>query len=276
LTLDDKMRGKKVRCKGCAKVLSIPAAKAKVLAEGPEEEAVQDEPRVKLKKGSVPSEIDADPPPKKKKKKGKQGFGVLIMGGAAALLLLLLVGGGVWAFFTFSPDKEAQKKKQEQQALLDAKAKKDVENAMKGPGAKEKDDRSPARIVVPGIKEGNPATKKGGTGIISNVRGAGYRLERRSELANIAKSYVQFSDEYKGGSRNMQTWLEYIKTFGPIHDSVKEGYYQMNFNARLEAGSVIAYERDIDVGQAHLCVKGDGSVDHVPLAELKAILGRDP
>ena len=74
----------------------------------------------------------------------------------------------------------------------------------------------------------------------------------------------------------MENWLQHIKTFGPIHEYVKDGYYKMNFNARLEASSVIAYESGIDVGQAHMCVRGDGSVDHVPLAELKTILGRDP
>ncbi len=282
LTLDDKMRGKKVRCKACAKVLSIPAVKAKVLAEGPEEEAVQDEPRLKLKKRSVPSEADSDsesdvrPGKKKKKKKGKKGSGMLIMGGVAALVVLLLIGGGLSAFFMLGPGEEALKKKEEQQALLDAKAKKEMEDAIKAPAAKEKDDRTPARIVVPGIKEGNPAAKKGGIYIVTNVRGAGYRTERASELANIGKAYVQFCDEYKGANRNMETWLEYIKTFGPIHEYVKDGYYKMNFNARLEASSVIAYESGIDVGQAHMCVRGDGSVGHVPVAELKTILGRDP
>jgi ribosomal protein S27E len=266
LTLDDKMRGKKVRCKACAKVLSIPAAaKAKVLAEGPEEEAVQEEPKVKLGKASVPAEYDGDSAErstkKKKKKKGKKGAGVLILAGVAALVVLLIVGGGLSAFIYFKPDK--QEKKQEPLAKA-------------APEVKEKDDRTPARIVVPKIQDGNPATKKGGTGIISNVRGAAYRAERRSELKQIGLSYVQFADEYKGANRNQQTWLEYIKTFGPIRDSVKDGYYKMNFNARLEGSSVIAYESDIDNGQAHLCVRGDGSVDHVPLAELKTILGRDP
>jgi ribosomal protein S27E len=268
LTLDDKMRGKKVRCKACEKVLSIPAAsgKAKALARtaADEEEAVQDRPRVKVGKTSVPAEYDGDPEDdgakKKKKKKGKKGTGVLIIGGVAAIVVVLIAVGGLSAVMYFKP--EEQKKKPQ-------------ESVAQAPEVKEKDERMPARIVVPGIKEGNPA-KKGGTGVISNVRGAAYRAERRSELRQIGLSYVQYADDYKGANRNQQTWLEYIKTFGPIHESVMEGYYKMNFNARLEAGSVIAYERDIDNGQAHLCVRGDGSVDHVPLAELKTILGRDP
>jgi ribosomal protein S27E len=286
LTLDDKMRGKKVRCKACAKVLSIPAvAKAKALAHAGEleEETVQDEPRVKLKKASAPPEDDSasddDRPAKKKKKKknGKKGSGALIIGGVAALFLLLLAGGGLWAFFAFRPGEEAQKKKQEQQALLAAKAKNDAESANKAPAAKEKDERSPARIVVPGIKEGNPANnKKGGTGIVSDVRGAVYRTERQSELRQIAISYQQYSDDYKGANRNMDTWLVYIKDYGPIKGAVKDGYYKMNFSARAEGTSIVAYERDIDRGDKHLCAFYSGTVDYVPVAELKTILGRDP
>jgi hypothetical protein len=270
LTLSDAMRGKKVRCKACAKVLSIPA-KSLAKADEHDEEAIQDQPRLKASKASAPVEDEADgdqdrPAKKKKKKKSKQGPNVLLIGGAAAIFVVLIAVGGLSAFIFLKPAE--QKQKQEQVAKApDAKA--------KAPDAKEKDDRTPQRIIFPKIEEGNPA-KKGGTGITSDVRGAGYRTERRSELRQIAIAYVQYYDEYKGSNRNMDTWLEHIKTFGPICDAVKKGYYKMNFNARLESGSVIAYERDIDTGQKHLCAFFGGDVDYVPLAELKTVLGRDP
>ena len=198
-------------------------------------------------KANKKTDDDEDRPvKKKKKKKASQAPNMLLIGGAAAIAIVLIAAGGLSAFLFFRPGEQKQK----QDALAKA------PNAMGGdpkaaePKAKEKetDDRTPGRIVVPRIGEGNPA-KKGGTGIISNVRGQGYRTERRSELQQIGLSYVQFFDEYKGANRNMNTWLEYIKNFGPIRDSVKDGYYKMNFNARREAASVIAYEADIDVNQ---------------------------
>lgn len=274
LTLADTMRGKKVRCKSCAKVLGVPAAngKAKSLAR-PLAPSKDDEPEEdRDAKAEVDDTQDEERPAKKKKKKqkGKKGSGLLIIGAVAAVAVLLIGGGTLWAVMRYLPD--AAEKKKREEALAKA-----AEGKGGGGGTNaEPDNRSPARIVVPGIKEGNPAAKKGGTYVISNVRGAGYRAERQSELANIAKSYVQYCDEYKGANRNMDTWLQYIKTYGPIHDAVKEGYYKMNFSARPDGSSVIAYERDMDNGQKHLCAFYSGTVDYVPLADLKMMLGRDP
>lgn len=277
LTLADSLRGKKVRCKGCEKVLSIPAAKALAGADDDDhaqEDAIQERPRLKATRTADEDAPQEDEPKKKKKKKKKtdKGSAALLIGAGAAVFVLLIVGGGVFAIFYLK--KPEERNKQEPLAGLAAKDPKLAKDANGKAVVPVKTDE-PIRII-PKIQDGNPATKKGGTYIITNVRGAGYRTERRSELANIGKSYVQYSDEFKGANRNMDTWLEHIKTFGPIREAVKDGYYKMNFNARLESGSVIAYERDIDVGEQHLCVRGDGSVDHVPLAELKKILGRDP
>ena len=72
----------------------------------------------------------------------------------------------------------------------------------------------------------------------------------------------------------MNTWLDFIKTYGPIYTAVKDGYYKMNFSARPDG--IVAYERDIDNGDKHLCAFYSGRVDYVPLADLKMILGRDP
>ena len=258
LTLQDEMRGKKVRCRKCEQAINVPAANGVKKKEAAGVQASRNG-KMKAAPAEEHEEEHEEETPKKKKKKSKKGTGLnwIVVGGLAGLFLVV-IAGGVAAYVIMGVGRAP------------------IGPVAKAPEEKEKDDRTPQRIVVPGIKEGNPAnSKKGGTGIVNNVRGAAYRAERRSELKQIGLSFVQYADEYKGANRNLDTWLDYIKTYGPIRDAVKEGYYKMNFNARLEGSSVIAYERDIDKG-AHLCVRGDGSVDYVPLAELKTILGRDP
>jgi hypothetical protein len=294
LTLADTMAGKKVRCTSCKKVLAIPASKKKVLAGGdePDEEAIREDEKLQVKAKARDADDDADggddedspKKKKKKKKKGKQGNLALIVGGASVLVVLLLVGGAAALVFALKPDEE--KKKQAQQVLADLKNKDAKGNLVMKDNVKDQAAPMPNQPVqpqgkdggfriIPKIQDGNPNAKKGGDNIVSSIRGSGYRLERQSELSNIGKSYIQYSDDFKGANRNMKSWLEYIKTFGPIRDAVAEGYYKMNFNATLDGGSVIAYERDIDKG-THLCVRGSGQVEYVPVAELKAILGRDP
>ena len=58
-------------------------------------------------------------------------------------------------------------------------------------------DPAPEPIrIIPKIQDGNPAMKKSGIGIVSNIRGAAYRTERkRSELKQIGLAYNQYSDE---------------------------------------------------------------------------------
>ncbi|HZZ79187.1 MAG TPA: hypothetical protein VFE62_11750 [Gemmataceae bacterium] len=293
LTLADTMRGKKVRCKSCDKVIGIPAAsKKKVLADGAdvdEEEAVQEEPKLQVKAKAKPepeeeTEADEDRPKKKKKKKKKdKGSMGLAIGIVAVVAVLLLVGGGIGLFVILKPP---DNQKKNQVAQVDGKKDGAIANPNPNVNGNAKDKVVVPPVpqpqpqgnkgvnIIPKIQDGNPA-KKGGDGIINNVRGAGYRTERRSELKQIGTAFIQYSDDFKGNNRNDNTWLDYIKTFGPIRDAVKDGYYKMNYSARLDSASVIAYERDIDQGR-HLCVRGDGSVDYVPLAELKTILGRDP
>src|SRR5437870_4196763 len=79
LTLSDDKRGKKVRCRACEKVLSIPGINGKASKHAEEEdhdeEAVQDEPRLKTKPARDDDEggDEEDRPAKKKKKKKKPG-----------------------------------------------------------------------------------------------------------------------------------------------------------------------------------------------------------
>jgi hypothetical protein len=222
-------------------------------------------------KASKKTEDDADEDrpvkKKKKKKKAKQGPNVLLIGGAAAIVIVLIAAGGLSAFIFLRP---AGEQKQKQDAVAKAPDPKAGESKAK---EKETDDRTPGRIVIPKMEEGNPA-KKGGTGIISSVRGAGYRTERRSELKQIGALYITFFDEYKGANRTLENFLKSIKRdSGPIHDYIKEGYYQMNMNARLEGSSVICYERDM-YSQGYQCVMGSGEVKDLSDAELKAALGK--
>src|ERR1019366_6249054 len=101
LTLDEKMRGKKVRCRECEKVLNIPAANGKPKKEAADDEAIQEERKVKAKTAAAShhdedGDEEEDRPAKKKKKK-KAGPGVMtgVLIGGSALFVLLLAGVGV-------------------------------------------------------------------------------------------------------------------------------------------------------------------------------------
>jgi uncharacterized Zn finger protein (UPF0148 family) len=260
LTLDDDKRGQKIRCDNCDKALNIPAASG---AKREKEMAVQNGQSVKAKPARMPPpEFDEEEAPKKSKKKKKQQSGpdlILWLVAGGAVLFLVGVGWGGWAIY------KAQKPAPDR-----------VEGPMLVAKPEEKPEmRSGTRIVVPSREEGNPANmKKGGKGVISNVRGSAWRTERRAELKSIQLSYIQFCDDYKGTGRNMMNFMEFIKQSpSSIRDPIKEGYYVMNFKADPRVGeSIIAYERDLD-NNGHLCCKTNGDVDYVSVEELKAALG---
>ena len=104
--------------------------------------------------------------------------------------------------------------------------------------------------------------------VIPNVRGSGFRSERTSDLKQLSLSFSQFCEEFKGAARTHESFLAHIRTFGPIHDAVKEGYYVMNLKARANGKDIVAYERDEDA-QGHLCVRANGEVSYVPAMQLK-------
>src|SRR6266436_4051059 len=108
LTLSEDKRGKKVRCRACEKVLSIPAINGKASKhaepEEDEEEAVQDEPRlkVKTKRNDDDDGDEEDRPAKKKKKKKKQGGFPVVLVASLAVVFLLLVGVGGFLTYYFT------------------------------------------------------------------------------------------------------------------------------------------------------------------------------
>jgi predicted Zn finger-like uncharacterized protein len=258
LKLGEEKRGRKVRCSGCEKVLNVPAANG-AKRKTDDEEEVQEERKVKVKTVPEPEAEEEDRPFKKKKKgkKAKKGSSPVLLLGIAGVSLALLVAGGVSAYFLFRS--APQTPRENQQAKVDVKDK------------NEAPPPAPAIRIAPRIEEGSP-TKKGGTGIVNNVRGAVYRTERKSELHSLGLSYQLFYDEYKGAARTYENFLQYIKRDGPIYEAVKEGYYKINMKAKLPSNDIIAYERDIDM-TGHLCVRVGGDIGYVPLPELKAALG---
>ena len=135
---------------------------------------------------------------------------------------------------------------------------------------------APAPVVVPPQKaDPDLDRKKGGSSIIGSARGAAFRAERRNELRQIGLFYQQFVEGTPKSGRTKEAFLKYIQRDAKvIHDTIAEGYYQMNMRADVGTStSIIAYERDID-RTGHLCVMGDTSVDYVPLPTLKAALAK--
>lgn len=249
LTLADELRGKKVRCKKCETSIKIPDANG-AKRQREEEEADADERQPNSSEDDSDEEDEERPAKKKKKKKAAKGFSPVLIIVPVAVVVLLLVGG-VSAFF-FTRDARPAAPKENQQAK--------VEEEVQKPQIFNK------------IQDGSP-TKKGGTGIVSNVRGAVYRTERKSELKQIYLAYQQFDGDYKGANRTKENFLEFVKNFGPIRDAIKEGYYVVNLKARFEGASIVAYERDID-SAGYLCAMGDGDVRYVSEVDWKAALGK--
>jgi hypothetical protein len=194
---------------------------------------------------------EEDRPAKKKKKKQQAPASpaIFIIIGVAVFVVLLAGGGGL-AYYLFPNRQPAD--------VPQAK----VED-------KEKDENKGQ--IFPRREDGSP-TKKGGKDIVQNIRGAVWRTERKNELKQLQLSFIQYSDDYKPAARTKENFLEFIKTFGPIRDAVKEGYYVINLKARLQGGDIIAYERDED-NQGHLCVRSNGEMSYVPAAQLKKELG---
>ena len=250
LSLADHLRGKKVRCKKCEAAVRVPEADDD---EAPaEEHAVQETTKLKVRKKAAPAPADEEdeeerPVKKKKKKKARAGAPLVLIALGAIAVILLLAGGGTAAYFFFMREPAAP--------IVQGQAK-----------AEERDERSGARIVVPGRKEGNPA-KKGGLGVVSNVRGAAFRAERRNELANINKMHAMWALE--PGPKTLDGYLAFIqRDFKPGYDAIKEGYYKVNVKAKAGTSEIVAGERDEDVG-GHLVVRSNAAVEHVPVAEFK-------
>jgi hypothetical protein len=261
MKLDDDARGQKVRCSNCNKSLNIPASNGKKQTQEDDEETIQEGRKLKTavskaRENESTDEDRDDDRPKKKKKKKKAGAPVGLFVGIGVAMLLLVVGGGAAAAYYFMQNPRPQPIAQNNKKIEE-------------PPKEQEQPRTPERIVVPTIKEGNP-DKKGGTYIVSTVRGQGYRTERRNELKQIGLFFTNFCDGTPKTGRTKDAFLEFIKRDSKaIHEAIRDGYYVMNMNARMDSSSIIAYERDIDRGDKHLCVMGDCSVDYLPVQEVK-------
>ena len=219
---------------------------------------------------------DADEPAKKKKKSKKgQGSATLFIVGGVAIFVVLLAVAGVSAYFLTRREPLADAKPNLQAKVEDKEKKKDPGGEPAAPdkdkkGEKEKKEKADPGAgirIAPKINEGNP-NRKGGVYVVRTIRGAVYRTERQSELRQLAIEFNSFQGVYKGKGTH-ENFLEAINTFGPIRDSVNEGYYQVNLMARLSSDNIIAFERDGDETKGHLCVRANGDISTVSAAQLK-------
>jgi hypothetical protein len=117
--------------------------------------------------------------------------------------------------------------------------------------------------------------KKGGKSIVGNVRGAGYRTERKNELKNIGTFFQLYCEAAPKSARTKQGFMDFMKRDSKvIWDAIDDGYYTINVKAdHTSSMSVIAYETDID-RQGYLAVRGDLSVDYITAEELNAAVGK--
>ena len=164
-TIDDARRGRKVRCRTCDELISVPTgngSKDKRKAE----EAVQETRKIKVKAAGAGKEAndeddwDADegrPTRKKKTQAAKSGFPmVLVLGGVAAVLLFCLIGVvGLPAYFLLWKSKPdvALAKAADQQAQADPKnpgnRNEDQKNKNEDPNPNPKKNSDPLPVVDP-------------------------------------------------------------------------------------------------------------------------------
>jgi hypothetical protein len=190
------------------------------------------------------TESARDDRPRKKKKKKKSGAGLWIGLGVGGGVLLVILIATVVVVLLRPWERGGEKKNDVAQ-------------------------NQPPQQQPPGDIGRVDFSKKGGGNIVQNVRGSIWRTERRAELKSIGLSFNQFCDTHKGASRTYDNFLNSLRQDVAIHGAIKEGYYKVNMKAEpFSSHSIIAYERDIDA-TGYLSVRGDGSVDYVPLAELK-------
>src|ERR1700686_4761007 len=115
-TVDEEKRGRKVRCRHCEELLSVPKRRGA-------EEGIQESPKVAGKAGGSrrqgEDETDDPRPIRKKDQSAKGGFPVLLVAGAgvAVLFLLLVIGGAIGAIFFFRSKPAVEN--QDQQAKAD-------------------------------------------------------------------------------------------------------------------------------------------------------------
>ncbi len=256
LNLADSLRGKKVRCKKCGTSLKVPDENVDDVDD--DDAAVQEEPKLKIKSKKAnkaaneedtgDGEDDQPAKKKKKKKKSKKGSSGMLIAAGVAGLVLLLAGGGVSAFFLFRKGPTENRQAKTEPTKNDA-------------------DKSTAQIF-PKVEDGSP-TKKGGTGIVNNIRGAVYRTTIRNDLAGINKMHAAFMIETPKSQHTREKFLDYIKRdFRTAHDYIIEGYYRVNVKAQPGSSDIVAGERDIDLS-GHLVVRGNGMIEYVSAAEWK-------
>ena len=203
-----------------------------------------------MAKRNTVDDADQDAPVKKKKKKKKASSG--------NTMLILIVGGVVLGIVILSASAATTYFLMRDRGQPPAQA-----NAGDG---EPQDNRDPKRIVVPPREDGNPA-KKGGKGVVNNIRGAVFRAERRNELANINKMHTAW--QLEPGPKTLDGYLAYIqRDYRPVHDAIKEGYYRVNVKAKSGTSDIVAGERDEDT-TGHLVVRGNGSIEHIPVADWK-------
>jgi len=279
MKLDDDMRGRKVRCENCDKTLNIPGSNGK---KPKDDDAVQEGRKLKNTAAKADEdepqdeEQDEERPAKKKKKKKKKkssSMGLLIGGGAAIVVLLIAVVGASAYILTRSPNPVRPAPNNEQLAKNNDKKAGDGGAGDKQPEIK----LPPPEQFQPGKEERleDRERKKGGKSIIGNVRGAGYRTERKNELRQIGLFFQQYAEAAPKSARTKQGFMDYMKRDSKvIWDAIDDGYYTINVKAdHTAANSIIAYETDID-RQGYLAVRGDLSVDYITQQELNAALGK--
>ncbi len=252
LTLDEDKRGRKVRCRSCQKVLSIPAANASK-RETETEEALQQGRKLKVKTAPAPEEeeqLEEEDRPAKKKKKGKKAkkgssSTLLFVIGAVAILLLLLVGGGGTAYYFLKP--EPERPKTNPQAKVDPPPQPQGNNPIGG-----KVVREPKSFI-------------------GNMRAQGDRIERANEMKQIALFYQQYCDTITNpNSRNLDGFLNFMKRDSiQIHDAIKDKHYTVNLRAKLGSTDILVYETELyTVG--YYAYRANNEIGHVTDQELKA------
>jgi hypothetical protein len=138
-----------------------------------------------------------------------------------------------------------------------------------------------AALLVAGCKKHWPTddtrSNQGGGGGGGNVAAhvvRGRDLQKvRNDLGQLAKLYQVYVTEFGRPPAKWEDFKTYIQRDAPkLVQDIEEGKYVVRWGAPASPGTLLAYEKQVDLRDNQVVVMGDGSVSSMSSQQLQAAL----
>jgi hypothetical protein len=112
---------------------------------------------------------------------------------------------------------------------------------------------------------------------VGRVRRTIDRGKVQNDLREIALFYIQYHDEMGKSPPGLDEFAKFMqKDAGKLVQTLKEGAYEIIWNAPLGSGSILAYEKNADLDGKQMVVRGDASISSLRSDELSTALKNRP